>query len=123
MHGRIRLKPLVRPGGCSEWVVVGALSAALLLTPSALVLPPSASAASKSCGSIQFDHKPLRIVVLRGTTCTTARRVARYYDKHFVGPRPWECFLARAGDPEKIACAWGGRSGNVQKWPHAFVGK
>lgn len=80
--------------------------------------------AARSCGSISFSGRRLRIVVLRGTSCRTAKRVARHYDRRFRAPRPWSCFLGRAGERDKISCGYGRRRrGDVRTFRHAFVGR
>jgi hypothetical protein len=84
--------------------------------------------ARRTCpGTVKFSGTTNKIVILRGVSCRKARRVVRAYDRG-VPPRPWQCFLAHApfdrinGRIVGFSCAWGGRRGDVRRWPHAFVG-
>ena len=84
--------------------------------------------ARRTCpGTVTFSGTPTKIVILRGVSCRTARRVVRAYDRGSP-PRPWQCFLAHApfdrvgGRIVGFSCAWGGRRGDVRRWPHAFLG-
>ena len=92
-----------------------------------LAVPAATATASRDCGTIRFSGRTTHVVVLRGTTCSTARRVARAYDRG-AAPRPWQCFLAHApfhrvrGRKVGFACGYGRRRGDVERWPHAFVG-
>jgi hypothetical protein len=79
------------------------------------------------CGTIRFSGATTHIVVLRGTTCATARRVARRYDRG-QPTRPWQCFLAHApfrkvnGRRVGFSCGYGTGGSNVASRSHAFVG-
>jgi hypothetical protein len=84
--------------------------------------------ARRTCpGTVTFARKQIKIVILRGVSCRTARRVARAYDRG-TPPRPWVCLLAHApfdkinGRDVGFSCARGGRRGDIRRWPHAFVG-
>jgi hypothetical protein len=92
-----------------------------------LMAPPAE--ARRTCpGTVKFGGKTNKIVILRGVSCTTARRVVRVYDRRFRAPRPWRCALAHApfdridGRIVGFSCGRGGRRGDIRRWPHAFVG-
>jgi hypothetical protein len=94
-----------------------------------LALLAAPAEARRTCpGTVSFSGKPNKIVILRGVSCKTARRVVRIYDRRFRGPPPWRCALAHApfdridGRIVGFSCAWGGRRGDIRRWPHAFVG-
>src|SRR5438034_1664066 len=55
--------------------------------------PQQGSAAS--CGQVDFSGTPTTIVVLRGTACNEAVRVATAYAAS-TPPHPWQCGLAHA---------------------------
>jgi hypothetical protein len=77
-----------------------------------------------ACDSVALGAgTPVDIVVLRGTSCEEAVSVAEEYDRSGIAPEPWSCFLGREGEPDVIACGYGGSSGAVQDFPHAFVGR
>jgi hypothetical protein len=77
---------------------------------------------------MRFAGTQIKIVILRGVSCRTARRVARVYDRRRTPPRPWRCALAHAPfdriDARDVgfSCGRGGRRGDIRRWPHAFVG-
>jgi hypothetical protein len=84
--------------------------------------------ARRTCpGTVTFARKQIKIVILRGVSCRTARRVTRAFDRGRP-PRPWVCLLAHApfdkinGRDVGFSCARGGRRGDIRRWPHAFVG-
>ena len=96
----------------------------------ALVTTVPAAQAKRNCGNVSIYGTSTRIVVLQGTTCTQARRVARRF-ANSAGPfsgAGWRCALAHAPfdklDGRKIgfSCGRGGSSGNIRTWPQAFVG-
>jgi len=95
----------------------------------AISLSPAAADARHyhECGTIRFSGRTTHIVVLRGTTCQTAKRVARRYDRGRA-PRPWKCFLAHApfrkinGRDVGFSCGYGTGGSNVASRSHAFVG-
>jgi hypothetical protein len=94
-----------------------------------LSLMAAPAEARRTCpGTVSFAGKPNKIVILRGVSCRTARRVARIYDRRFWAPRPWLCALAHApfdridGRVVGFSCGRGGRGGDIRRWPHAFVG-
>lgn len=110
------------------------LVALLLVTAGSLSIADSpAGAARRDCGVISGSGSAgmalVRVVVLRGVSCRTARRVARAFNQDRTLPRPWKCFLAHPTpaelrrDPTVFSCAYGGRRGNVRKWPHALLGQ
>jgi hypothetical protein len=91
-----------------------------------LMAPPAE--ARRTCpGTVKFSGTTNKIVILRGVSCRTARRVVRAYDRG-TPPRPWACALAHApfdridGRIVGFSCGRGGRRGNIRRWPHAFVG-
>jgi hypothetical protein len=94
----------------------------------ALALLAAPAEARRTCpGTVQFSGKANKIVILRGVSCRTARRVVRIYDRRFTAPRPWVCLLAHPpfdridGRIVGFSCGRGGRRGNIRRWPHAFV--
>jgi hypothetical protein len=93
-----------------------------------LAVARPAPAAFRDCGVVRFSGTRTHIVVLRGTTCTTAKRVARAYDRAFVAPAPWRCALAHApfrrinGHEVGFSCGYGRGSSNLASRTHAFVG-
>jgi hypothetical protein len=94
-----------------------------------LSLMAAPAEARRTCpGTVKFSGSTNKIVILRGVSCRTARRVVRAYDRRFRPPRPWVCGLAHApfdrinGRIVGFSCGRGGRRGNVRRWPHAFVG-
>jgi hypothetical protein len=94
-----------------------------------LSLAAAPAEARRTCpGTAQFAGTSIKIVILRGASCRTARRVVRVYDRRFRAPRPWVCALAHApfdridGRIVGFSCGRGGRRGNIRRWPHAFVG-
>src|SRR4051812_13204783 len=103
-------------GGIIGLLVTASLASGALAT---------SAPASTDCGTVRFSGTRTHIVVLRGTLCTTARRVARAYDRG-VAPRPWSCLLAHApfhrvrGREVGFVCGHGRRGGNVERSPHAF---
>jgi len=93
-----------------------------------LAFTAAPSEARRTCpGTVTFAKKQIKIVILRGVSCRTARRVTRAYNRGRP-PRPWVCLLAHApfdrinGRDVGFSCAHGGRRGNIRRWPHAFVG-
>jgi hypothetical protein len=95
--------------------------------PHARVMTPPAEARRTCPGTVEFGGETIEIVILRGVSCTTARRVVRVYDRRFSAPRPWRCALAHApfdridGRIVGFSCGCGGRRGNIRRWPPAFV--
>lgn len=94
-----------------------------------LTFAPAASAATKTCpGTVSFSGTRTVIVILRGTSCATARNVVRTYDKKFAPPRPWSCGLAHApftkvhGRVVGFSCGYGNGSSNLRTRSHAFLG-
>lgn len=94
-----------------------------------LALAPTAPAAQRSCsGTVAFSGTKTVIVVLRGTTCTEAKRVVRTYDKTFAPPKPWSCGLAHApfdkvkGRTVGFSCGYGKGGHNLRTRTHAFLG-
>ena len=108
------------------WRCVG-VSIALMVIVGLAVAPP-APAAFRDCGIVRFSGTRTHIVVLRGTTCATAKRVARTYDRALAPPSPWKCALAHApfrrinGRDVGFSCGYGRGSSNVASRTHAFVG-
>jgi hypothetical protein len=93
-----------------------------------LSLMAAPAEARRTCpGTVSFSGTSNKIVILRGVSCRTARRIVRIYDRRFRAPRPWVCLLAHApfdrinGRIVGFGCARGGRRGNIRRWPHAFV--
>jgi hypothetical protein len=80
------------------WRWVGVALALVVLVGLAIARP--APAAFRDCGVVRFSGTRTHIVVLRGTTCATAKRVARTYDRAFAPPA----------------------SSNLASRTHAFVG-
>ena len=103
------------------------LTAVLILVAAALLLTSSpASAKLKSCGSISFSGTKTKIVVIRSTSCKTAKKIAHRYAK-FASTGKWSCALAHGsskyhGYDVGFSCGAGGSSGDLKKWPHAFFG-
>ena len=107
--------------------LVGAILLAGVLAGLALTAGPAE--ARRTCpGTVSFAGEQSKVVVLRGVSCRTARRVARIYDRRGTPPRPWRCALAHApfdriaGRRVGFSCGRGGRRGDIRRWPHAFVG-
>jgi hypothetical protein len=96
-------------------------------TAAADVPSPIATVTAKRCGAIRFSGRRTRIVVIRRTSCTTARRIARRYSR-FADLEGWGCALAREDSPRYrgykvgFSCGKGGRVGDLRQWPHAFIG-
>jgi hypothetical protein len=109
-----------------SWRWVGVALALMAVAGLALARP--APAAFRDCGVVRFSGTRTHIVVLRGTTCTTAKRVARTYDRAFSPPAPWKCALAHApfrrinGREVGFSCGYGRGSSNLASRTHAFVG-
>jgi hypothetical protein len=109
-----------------SWRWVGVALA--LMAVGGLALARPAPAAFRDCGVVRFSGTRTHIVVLRGTTCTTAKRVARTYDRAFSPPAPWKCALAHApfrrinGREVGFSCGYGRGSSNLASRTHAFVG-
>jgi hypothetical protein len=88
---------------------------------------PTATAAVKRCGALRFSGRRTRIVVIRGTSCTTARRIARRYAR-FGDLDGWGCGLAREDSPRYrgykvgFSCGKGGGPRDLRQAPHAFIG-
>jgi hypothetical protein len=93
-----------------------------------LAVARPAPAAFRDCGVVRFSGTRTHIVVLRGTTCATAKRVAGAYDRTFSPPAPWKCALAHApfrrinGRDVGFSCGYGRGSSNLASRSHAFVG-
>ena len=104
-------------------VAVVAASAGLALGSSG-----SAGAAQRSCGSVSLFGTPVQLVVLRGATCATAKRITRGIHDGGAQRAGWTCALAHApftkidGREVAFSCGKGGHGGNLRDWPHAFVG-
>jgi hypothetical protein len=103
--------------------------ATLLAGVVGLSLAAAPAEARRTCpGTMRFAGNEIKIVILRGVSCSTARRVVRIYDRRRTPPRPWRCALAHApfdrinGRAVGFSCGRGGRRGNIRRWPHAFVG-
>jgi hypothetical protein len=109
------------------------IAAALItLAAAAAVAAPAAPAAPveaaklKRCGTIAFGGTKVKIVVIRRTSCKTAIRTARRYDRS-RSTGSWACALSHGdsryhGYKVGFVCASGGTSGDLRKWPHAFLG-
>lgn len=90
------------------------------------VAAPTAGATDRSCGTVMVEGTSVEVVVLRATTCATARKVTRsIHGRPVVG---WACVLYRSpyerlgGRAVVFGCGKGGRNRNPRTWPHAFVG-
>jgi hypothetical protein len=101
--------------------------ALLALSPTAAGgAPVHAAKKLKNCGTINFSGKQTKILVIRSTKCTTAKRVARRYGKgRSIGS--WRCALSHGnakyrGHRYGFSCGRGGSSGDLKTWPHAFIG-
>jgi hypothetical protein len=101
-----------------------------LLVSSAILLASTstAGAAKTTCAdTVPFSGTKIVIVVLRGTSCSTARRVVKAYDKG-IPPSPWHCGLAHApfdkvhGRVVGFSCGYGSGPGNLRLRSHAFLG-
>src|SRR5688572_28364772 len=70
----------------------------------------TALGAHRSCGTMRLPTAGLVSLSAQGVSCAGARLVARRYDTG-LAPRPWNCGLARQGDPGRVlfSCGWGGR--------------
>ena len=102
-------------------IVTAAVATALL---AALLL--STASAGRSCGSISFSGTRTTIYVLRGVSCREAKRVARAYAR-FDSYRGWKCALAHGDNPFRgrevgFSCGKGQGSGDLRKFPRAFLG-
>jgi hypothetical protein len=91
--------------------------------------PAHAHARVKDCGTVGTGRDRTRVLVLRGTDCATARSVAGAYVafQPLPGAPGWACALAHGGRRFRghlvgFACGKGGRSGDIERWPHAFLG-
>jgi hypothetical protein len=87
---------------------------------------PVRAAKLKRCGTISFSGTKTKIVVIRRASCRTAIRIARRYAK-FESTGSWRCALAHGdsryhGYKVGFSCGAGGKSGDLKKWPHAFIG-
>jgi hypothetical protein len=101
---------------------------AAVAAPAATAAPdaPVQAAGLKRCGTISFGGTKVKIVVIRRTSCKTAIRTARRYDKS-RSTGSWACALSHGdtryhGYKVGFVCGSGGTSGNLRKWPHAFLG-
>jgi hypothetical protein len=103
---------------------------AALLTAIVVVLAATADAgtARRTCpGAVDFSRTETVVVVLRGVSCSEAKRVALAYGR-FRSTAPWFCALAHApfdridGRIVGFSCGRGGSRGDLRRWPHAFVG-
>jgi hypothetical protein len=81
----------------------------------------------KNCGTINFSGRTTKILVIRRTSCKTAKRVARSYAK-FKTPKGWACALSHGnaryrGHRYGFSCGSGPpASGDIKKRRHAFIG-
>jgi hypothetical protein len=90
---------------------------------------PAPAATKRACGgSVTLFSTKLKIVVLQGVTCRTARRVTHGIHNGGSQKTGWSCALAHApfskinGRDIAFTCAKGGSGGSLLTWPHAFVG-
>jgi hypothetical protein len=102
-------------------ILTAAVATALLAA-----LIPSTASAGRSCGSINFSGTRTTIYVLRGVTCREAKRAARAYAR-FDSYRGWKCALAHGdsrfrGRQVGFSCGKGQGSGDLRKFPRAFLG-
>jgi hypothetical protein len=103
-------------------------TAALVAAVISLAAAGPAAAARHSCGSVTLFGTPVRVVALRGVRCTTAKRITRGIHDGSAQRAGWSCALAHApfdrigGRDVAFSCGRGGRSGDLRRWPHAFVG-
>jgi hypothetical protein len=110
----------------SRWRCAGVATALMVMVGLAVARP--APAGFRDCGVVRFSGARTHIVVLRGTTCATAKRVARIYDRAFAPPAPWKCALAHApfrrinGRNVGFSRGYGRGSSNLTSRTHAFVG-
>jgi hypothetical protein len=108
--------------------ILVALAAVVASAVLSLAAAGPASAARHSCGSVKLFGSSVRVVVLHGVTCTTAKRVTRGIHDGAAQRAGWSCALAHApfdrigGRDVAFSCGKGGRRGNLRDWPHAFVG-
>jgi hypothetical protein len=108
------------------WRWLSLVTALVVLAGLAVARP--APAAFRDCGVIRFSGTRTHIVVLRGTTCATAKRAAQTYGRSFSPPAPWKCALAHApfrrinGRNVGFSCGYGRGSSNLASRSHAFVG-
>jgi len=104
---------------------IGAVAA--VAAPAAPADGPVHAAKLTRCGTITFSGTKTKIVVIRRTSCRTAIRIARRYDR-LQSTGSWRCALARQDSPRYhgyrvgFSCGAGGKSGDLKKWPHAFFG-
>jgi hypothetical protein len=109
--------------------LVAVAAAALALTLPAAAAPAApvhAAKKLKNCGTITFSGRKTKILVIRSTKCSTAKRVARRYGK-FQSTGRWRCALSHGnakyrGHRYGFSCGRGASSGDLKKWPHAFIG-
>jgi hypothetical protein len=104
------------------------LTAGLIIVAAAFAVaaPTPASAKLKRCGSISFSGTKVKIVVIRSTSCKTAVKVAKRYARSAAIGK-WACALAHGdttyhGYKVGFTCGAGASSGDLRKWPHAFIG-
>jgi hypothetical protein len=109
-------------------VALAAIVACVAL-PLTWAADPAPAATKRACsGSVDLFGSSLRIVVLQGVSCTTAKRVTRRIHSGGAQKAGWSCALAHApfskidGRDIAFTCAKGGRGGSLLTWPHAFVG-
>lgn len=92
----------------------------------ALVMPSAASAKHLDCGTFESSEPTIGnvSVAAHGTSCRTARRVARTYDRGDFPASPWRCGLARQSDaPVLFSCGYGGTggTGGLRDMPHSLI--
>jgi hypothetical protein len=110
----------------TTWPVIrcGLLLGAVLViaATSIALLAPEGAEAKRNCGTLngKVAGYKAKVIAIRGVKCKRAKQVARRYARKFRAPGQWECFVARAGTGRLFSCGYGGRSGDVRKWPHAL---
>jgi hypothetical protein len=92
----------------------------------ALALVPDGAAAiepHRFCGTYETARGEEARVWARGTTCAEAIRVARGFHVDLVRIPPWFCGLNHGPGAQRVpfSCGWGGRRGDLRKWPHSIV--
>jgi hypothetical protein len=91
-------------------------------------VPNAVASPGQQCGKVGFPYAPhhrVRVVVIRGVDCPTARRIAWWFGHPLKsggerGPGGWECFNGHLPSRVMFSCARGRARGNVWGWYHAF---
>ena len=123
-------------GGSSTTTIIQTVATTtappITTAPPATTAPTTTAAtAPAGCGQVTFSGTSTTIIVLRGTECPEAVRVAAAFNAG-TPPSPWNCGLAHEpldsyplpdGSTGVIGFSCGyGTAGDLRAAPHAFIG-